>query len=128
MVSEVECKWFKVAVSTLEASFIIVSHQTSLYTNQRQSTNRWTSSIHHTLLLLMGTLGNIGSVRNKNQNPKPQKSTRRRAKLNSVFFYLVLGHKVEKLITHLLFHKKEKVLTTTLLYENSKTFAFLDKT
>ena len=44
----------------------IINHQTSLSTNQQQSTNRWTSSIHQALLPLMGTLGNIGSVGNKN--------------------------------------------------------------
>ena len=31
-------------------------HQTSLSTNQQESTNGWTSSIHQTILSLMGTL------------------------------------------------------------------------
>ena len=108
----------------------IINHQTSLSTNQQQSTNRWTNSIHQALLLLMGTLGNIGSVGNKNQssNWQLQKRTSRRKNLSPVFFYLVQDHKVDKFITLSLFHGKEKVLTTMLLYINSKTFAFLDKT
>ena len=58
-----ESRW---AVSTLEASIMVVNHQSSLSTKQQQSTNRWTNSIYQTLLPFMGTLGNIGNVRNKN--------------------------------------------------------------
>ena len=42
--------------SALLSRYIKKHDQTSLSTNQQESTNGWTSSIHQTLLSLMGTL------------------------------------------------------------------------
>ena len=73
----------------VEASLVIVNHQTLVSTNHQYASNRRKSSIR-TLLPFMGTLGNNGSVGNKNYISTwwPQKSTTRRTKISLVLFYL----------------------------------------
>ena len=53
MVSEVGYKSIKSTVSALKVFIIIVNHQASLSTIQQESTIRWTSSFHQTLLPLI---------------------------------------------------------------------------